>query len=168
MVWPEPRAGVLRLEVADSTLELPVRPADPADDRLPPLGDPWRPLLEADRRTDPAFDRIVGTAPDGTINVTNQIDSGAVRVRSTGVTVRTAAHDVATIREADPLTARMESERRVELLFPGGESIAVTGNLVLTSDAATYRLEGTLTAIQSGSVVAQREFDQAIARSREE
>jgi hypothetical protein len=62
----------------------------------------------------------------------------------------------------------MESERRVELDFAGGESIAVTGNLVLTSDAATFRLAGTLIATQSGSLVARRAFDQAIARSGEE
>jgi predicted acyl esterase len=162
MVWPEPGREPLSLELGHSTLELPVRPTDPADDQLASLGDPWRPPIEADRDSEPAYRRVVQAS-----GVVNEIDSGEVRVRSTGTTFRTGARDVATIHDDDPLTARMESERRVELGFATGESVNVNGTLALTADASSYRLHGTLAATH-GSPVAMREFEHVIPRVMEE
>jgi hypothetical protein len=163
MVWPEPGREPLSLELGRSTLELPVRPTDPADDQLASLGDPWRPPVEADRGSEPAYRRVVQAS-----EVENEIDSGEVRVRSTGTIFRTGARDVATIHDDDPLSARMESERWVELGFAAGESVSVNGTLALTANASSYRLHGTLAATQDGSPVATREFEHVIPRVMEE
>jgi putative CocE/NonD family hydrolase len=164
MVWPEGEGDVLRFEVADSTLELPLRPTDPADGQLASLGSPWRPPAEADRRSDPTYARTIDSTPEGATTVTNQVDSGTVRVRSTGVTFRTASRDVATIQERNPLSARMEAERSVVLEFPSGESVSVTGNLVLTAGPNTYHLAGRLQASEGNRTVADRPISYRLQR----
>jgi predicted acyl esterase len=166
MVWPEPEPGILRFEVSGSSLELPVRPPDPPDLLPSSLGDPWRPPVEADRRSEPAFGRSVETTPDQITTVVNDVDSGVLRVHSSGVAFRSAAHDVATIKDGDPLSARMEAKRRVDLEFASGGSVSVTGNLVLTANVDAYRLVGTLVATEAGSPIAERNFEHAIPRAR--
>lgn len=164
MVWPEATPAGFPFLVGVSTLELPVRPLRLEDGALPDLGEPWRPVRAADVLEPATADRTVAERPDGTLEVCNRIDSGRTRVRSTGIVVHAGADDTATIRESDPLSARMESVRMVTLEHPGGPAVSVTGTLALTATAVTWSLTGRLVATQDGVVIADRTIDRTIPR----
>lgn len=164
MVWPEATPGGFRFLAGASTLDLPVRPPRVEDAALPDLGEPWWPARAADVLQPATAQRTVAERPDGLAEVRNRIDGGRTRVASTGIVVHAGADDTATIREGDPLSARMESMRTVTLEHPGGPVVSVRGTLALTATAVTWSLTGRLTATQDGAVVADRSIDRTIPR----
>jgi hypothetical protein len=164
MVWPEARPSTLRIDAAASWLSLPVRPPDPADASMASLGDPWRPPREADIVAPPSFRRETAARADGAVVVRNDVDSGVIRVRSTGVALRAEAHDEASILEDRPLSARMAAQRSVELRYAAAH-VRVTGRLALTADGETWHLVGSLAAEEDGVVFWERPIEADVARS---
>jgi putative CocE/NonD family hydrolase len=163
MVWPEADGSGWSFETGGSSLTLPVRPDDPTAE-APDPGVPWRPPVEAEILATGSTSRETSTEPDGSVVVVNAIDSGRTRVTSTGNTVRVIARDTSSIREGDPLSARMEAHRSVELERPDGSAVSVSGDLALTADASTWHLSGRLVARESGEVTADRPISVAIRR----
>lgn len=167
MIWPEAIPGTVRFHAGASSLELPVRPPDPADATSPSLGEPWRPSPAADVLEPPRFARGASLETDRGAErsvVRNTIDGGRTRLRSTGIVVHAGADDLATITADDPTSARMESRREVVLEHPGGPVLRVEGSLVLTADTDAWRLSGGLVAFQDGVSVADHAIAEVIPR----
>lgn len=162
MVWPEAVPKPLRFQADASTLELPVRPSG-APARPIDLGEPWRPERAGDL-LDHGTQEREASAQGERMLVRNRVDSGRTRVASSGIAVRATAEDVASIEEGDPLSARMEAERKVVLEHPGGPTVTVRGRLELTATAKQWRLTGRLIATEGRAVVADRTIDATVPR----
>ena len=90
--------------------------------------------------------------------------SGRTRVHSTGATIRVVARDTASIRDDDPLSARMAAHRAVELERRDRSRVSVAGDLALTADRGTWHLSGRLVACEGDAVIADRPIAVAIQR----
>ncbi|MCC6306630.1 MAG: CocE/NonD family hydrolase [Rhodobacteraceae bacterium] len=162
IVWPSPGATTLTLELAGSSLDLPVRTPRPADDDLRPFA----PAVNG-----PALVKTEIRKPSSAFTVTRDIRTGEVvmlRVQDDGkhriddidwqygvTQTRTYA-----IHPADPLSARVESVFRKEF-GRDGLDLAVAGHLRASVSATHFRFEAHLEAWENGERIFEhdRRFD---------
>ncbi|MBI2467721.1 MAG: CocE/NonD family hydrolase [Candidatus Rokubacteria bacterium] len=164
-VWPAPEPVTLTVFAGASTLELPVRPPDPADSGLPPLPPPEQPpplrttVLEPARATRTNSHDIVGDV------VTQEVvqDSGLYRLDDIDLTLRTVVTECYVIRSDDPLSARGEVASTVQMRR-GDWRVEMRARTVLTSTGEAFRIQATLEAFEGEARAFAREFDRTIRR----
>jgi len=148
-----------------SSLSLPVRAPRPQDEALRGFDEPesapalpitWlrerRPLQEV---TTEVAERRVRILLRRDFAGSQRLPSGAEYHDHDPVTF--------TIHEDDPLTARVECERRIEVR-EGDWRVRIEVRSVMTADRDDYRVTSTIDAYEGDSRVRSRTFDSVIAR----
>lgn len=172
MVWPAPEPVTLTLFTGDSAVGLPVRPPDPADDRLAAF-----PPAEA---ASTQSEHVSLKPPRLVRTVERDLLTGEVcyRLLSEGGDLETAAvvridaisldlgHTVErrfTIDEADPLAARTEISERV-LLRRGSWRIEVSTRTHLSASPSEFLIDGDIQAREADDVVFERTWSERVPR----
>ena len=165
--WPSPEPVELTVFAGEgSVLELPVRPPSPADADLAP----FEPAEQG-----PGLERVIleSVAPyrrirrdpaAGTIELEHNEDGyQRYRLVEDGIEVGWHSVDRLTIREDDPLSAKVECERRV-VLGRGEWQVRVETFSTMTSDADAFHIDDTLEAHEGPDRVFVRTWSRSIPR----
>lgn len=147
--WPSPVPVRLTVLPAESALHLPVRPPDPADDRLPPFGPPEgaAPLpVEWVRLPADAITHTVDAATQ-THTYTFQGDAGWVRFLADGLENEDVALDTYRIVAGQPLSAEVRCERRFRFVR-GAWQVRVRTLSVMTATATHFLVTNELEAFE--------------------
>jgi len=171
MAWPAPSPVTLSLFTGESTLELPVRPPDPADDGLRPFPPPEQaPTLSHTTLRPARFRRTIehDLATEETEHVIwsdgGEFDGAALaRVEPIDLEVGTQVERRYRIAEHDPLTARAEV-RHTTLLHRGEWKVRVETATELTADRDAFWLRAELRAFEGESCVFSRAWDRRVPR----
>jgi hypothetical protein len=165
-LWPSPEPVELTLLAgAGSWVELPVRPLGADDGPAPRFGPPEAaaPLpLDVDEGTE-AYQRIGRDVVSGTFTLElNQGGDRRVRLPD-GLEMTDESRELFTIREGDPLSAAVESSRRLGLTRRDW-NIAVRTKSRITGDLTDFRLVDTVEAFEGGERVFERTWDRSVPR----
>jgi uncharacterized protein len=165
IAWPSPEPVTLTVHAGASTLTLPVRPPDPADDALPPLPPvETAPPLPVTALEQAHTERVVHhDAATGEVTLDWVQDSARHRYDDIDLTVHTVAADRFTIRPDDPLSARAEIAWTVRL-SRGDWGVETRTRTVLTATRDTFELEATLDALEGDVPVHQQRWTRSIPR----
>ena len=169
VAWPTPDAVGVTVHLGASRLELPVRPPDPADDRLLRFGAPEGAPPPAYEELRPArVERSVVREGDETVH-TIVSEGGAFHAGGPG---RLAEIDLDLcewsrrcyrIRDDDPLSARAEVEHRVALRRAEW-TIRVESRASLRATREAFELSAELDAFDGETRVRSRRWDRRIPR----
>jgi hypothetical protein len=165
IAWPAPEPVTLTVFAGASTLDLPVRRPDPADERLFPLPPAEGPpplavtVLEPGRNTR-TIQHDLGTSE---VTLEGIQDSGRYRLDAIDLTLRAATTERYTIRPGDPLSARAEVTTAVELRR-GDWRVETGTRTVMTATREAFRIRATLDAFEGGARVFCRTWDSSIPR----
>jgi uncharacterized protein len=166
IAWPSPELATLTVELGQSAIELPVRPADPADARLRPF-DPAEAAL-----ADPTTDLPVPDAVRRSVH--RDLLSGAMTVDfprwiyttempAIGQTHRGTGHARYIITEGDPLSARCETSYRVQIERADG-IFTHESDGTLTCDATHFIVQMRLRITENGAQVFARDWEERVPR----
>jgi putative CocE/NonD family hydrolase len=163
--WPPPEPVTLTLYGGASTLTLPVRPPDPADEALPPLPPlETPPPLATTVYEPPRAERAVRhDVAGGDVTLEWLQDSGRYRFDDIDLTVHTVTTDRYTIRPDDPLSARGEVAWTVRLAR-GDWRVETRTRTVLTATKETFELVATLEAFDGDARVHDQRWERSIPR----
>jgi hypothetical protein len=165
IVWPAPEPVTLTVFTGASTLELPVRPPDPADAELPPLPPPEAPpplrttVLEPARATRTIHHDVA----DGIVTQETCQDSGLYRLDDIDLAVQTVVTERYEIRPDDPLSARAEVASTVRMRR-GDWRIETRTRAALSATREEFRVEATLDAFEGEARVFCRSWNTAVPR----
>ncbi|MBM3572187.1 MAG: CocE/NonD family hydrolase, partial [Alphaproteobacteria bacterium] len=165
IAWPAPEPVTLTVHTGASCLDLPVRPADPADARVPPLPPVVLPpalkmttLKEGgDHRS---ITRDIGR---GESVVAAHEDAGTRRIDEIGLINRGRFDHSYRIKPDDPNSARAQVACTVGIAR-GGWQIETRIETVLTSTATEFRVRARLDAFEGETRVFARDWDSTIPR----
>ena len=165
IAWPTPEPVTVTLYAGASTLTLPVRPPDPADETLPPLPPvETAPPLPVTALDPARTERVVRQdAVTGTVTLDWVQDSGRHRYDDIDLTMHTVAADRFTIRPDDPLSARAEVAWTVRLAR-GDWEVETRTRTELTATRDTFELVATLEAFEGDTPVHVERWQQSIPR----
>ncbi len=165
IVWPAPEPVTLTVFTGPSTLELPVRPPDPADAALPPLPPAEAPpplratVLEPGRTERRIHHDVVG----GTVRQDVVQDGGLVRLDDIDLTVQTVVTERYEIRPDDPLSARAEVASTVRMRR-GDWRVETRTRTLLTATRDAFHVQATLDADESDAPVFSRSWNTVVPR----
>jgi hypothetical protein len=165
IVWPAPEPATLTVFTGASSLELPVRPPDPADADLPPLPPPEAPPPLAITMLEPARGgRTVHHDVAGDV-VTQEIlqDCGLYRLDDIDLTVQTVVTERYDIRPDDPLSARAEVSSTVRMRR-GDWSVEARTRTILTATREEFRVQAVLDAFGGEGRVFSRSWNTTVPR----
>jgi hypothetical protein len=171
IAWPSREPVVLTLVTGASTLALPVRPPSAADARLAPFLPPehgpscWYADLDPDlfRRTieyDLTTDETHYVVQSGG---TKGGEPALYRIEPIGLDAGHLWVRRLSIGETDPLSARAEMKNCIILRRPDW-SIRVETETQLASTVDSFHVTGKLTALEGGTTIVTREWDESIPR----
>jgi putative CocE/NonD family hydrolase len=164
--WPSPRPVTLTLFTGQgSQLRLPVRPVQPADadlaDFAPPEG---APMLEHEiRRTASRQRTVTQDAINGTLQLVDHSDDGHYRLLAGGLEFETTTKDTYSITAGEPLSARVQCDRTVNLGRAGWQ-IRVETSSVMSADVDHFHLTNVLEAYEGQVRVFTKTWHCAIPR----
>ncbi|HEX6131147.1 MAG TPA: CocE/NonD family hydrolase [Actinomycetota bacterium] len=165
-LWPSPEPVTLTVHTGPRTwLDLPVRTLDAGDGEPPAFGPPaTAPGLHlVEEAETPAFHRIERDVVSGTFTMSlNQDGDHRLRLED-GLELADEHRDRFTIREGDPLSAAVESRRRLAL-SRGGWAVEVRTRSTMTADRDAFRLADTVEAFEGDERVFERTWDRSIPR----
>ena len=166
-VWPAPQPVTLSLICGPaSRLELPTRSRQPEDDRLPALGPPEQltalPVETLERR--PTSRRITQDLATGHATVVFDWDVGGRTRLPDGLEID--GHNVTTysIREGDPLTARVVTEQSQALRRGDDYDVEVQARGEMTSTIDGFLVTLQLDACQHGRRMVSRQWQLSFPR----
>jgi uncharacterized protein len=166
MVWPSPRPVTLRITAGASTLILPVRPPESADQTpsISVLRD--RVQREIDAHPESlANAQVTQTGPDaaGRVTIHERLRSPPLLLEDIGTTVSGGSDWIMSIREGDPNSSvwSMEwfSTRQRDTW-----NVTTRSTLELTSTPDTFRIKESIHALENDKTVFERRWDHSIAR----
>ena len=168
IVWPSPEPGTLRIHAAECVLVLPVRPEFDADATLAPFAPPEAAGSDAAAAEPGVFvhtttrNDVTGVQVE-TIRIDADADGAPIVTIVPGADLETG-HGIVerfTIRDQDPLSARVEIEHRTVRRRPGWETrVDMRTSQWMTRDA--FRLEAELEAYENGVRIVTRRWDETI------
>jgi hypothetical protein len=164
--WPSPIPVRLTLLTGkDSCLILPVRPAGEMDKTLTPFGSPeGSPPLEFESlRTEKAGRTFTYDAVTGSLQMLDRIDEGRNRIISNNIIYDSVITNTFTITEGEPLSARVQCNRQIEL-SRGNWQTRVETLSVMTSDADFFHLTNILDAYEGQVRVFTKSWTKTIPR----
>ncbi|HVF06979.1 MAG TPA: CocE/NonD family hydrolase C-terminal non-catalytic domain-containing protein, partial [Actinomycetota bacterium] len=164
-LWPSPDEAEITIVVGDvSWIDLPVRSA--ADVRPPPGFGPPRsePTLPIDEleATEP-FRTLDHDARTGTHTLSLDPEGDRRYRLPDGLEITERTRDRFTIREGDPLSARVECDRLLGL-ERGAWRIEVRTNSVMTGDREAFHLVDSVQAFEGTELVFERIWERSIPR----
>ena len=166
IAWPSPELTTLTVHTAQSWLELPVRPPDPADAALRPFDPPQsaaRPP-ETEVTTPSAYPRAVRhDLLSGEMTVDFPRWTYETHMPDIATTARSAGHARYIITDGNPLSARTEVGYSVDIERSGTKATHISQG-VLTCDATHFRLQTELTVLENDIQIFHRTWDERIAR----
>jgi predicted acyl esterase len=164
-VWPSPEPVTLTVFTGASTLELPVRPPDPADASLPPVPAPEAPPPPATTVVEPAHrSRTVHhDLGDDVVTLESVQDAGRVRLDGIDLTLRTVVRERYDMAPGDPLSARAEVSGVVGMQR-GDWSVEARTRTVMTATREEFRIEARLDAFEGETRVFDRRWKTAVPR----
>jgi len=143
MVWPAPDAATLTLY--GGVLELPVRPAQPQDHALAPLPPPE-------------------TAPPARRSEVMRDGRRLTRIDAIGLELGADVRLVCRLDDpADPLSARIETERSV-IVARGDWRVRVVTRTTMRAERDAFLLKATMRAYEAEQAVCARDWDCVIPR----
>jgi len=162
-LWPSPEPVTLTLVAGASSLVLPVRPPRAEDERVrfeepetaPPLG-----LRETE--TGSASRRVVRDFVSGEVVLT-YAHSGGRRTLPSGVEIADEGVETFTIRDGDPLSARVRVEASVELNRDGLRTRIDTES-ELWCDAEQFHTRSLVRASENGEQIHKAEREKRVPR----
>jgi hypothetical protein len=158
LLWPSPEPVTLTLDLAASSLTLPVRP--PGDE--PPFPIPVVESTPVSGRGDPIIARDI--SPAGRVSFTELWPASLVTIEDTGTTVERSGPNVeASMDAADPASCRWRAWQSVRYRR-GDWDCALAGEVEIHADAAQFHIRERLTATRDGAAVFEREHEAAIPR----
>ncbi|HTW26021.1 MAG TPA: CocE/NonD family hydrolase C-terminal non-catalytic domain-containing protein, partial [Acetobacteraceae bacterium] len=169
LVWPAPTPVTLTVRLEDCQLDLPHRPADPGDAALgfpPPVRAPAAPTAvlnpgHVHRRS--TQDHVTGEVTYVTEAEGGLFGEGAHRFDEIGTEVAHSLRRELRIRPDDPLSARFVLTQRYDMGRDGWR-IGIETETMMTADATSFHLTGTLRVAENGAPVAERRWADRIAR----
>lgn len=166
IAWPSPELATLTVALGDSVLELPVRPPRPQDADLPAFGPPEEAPAppSVDHPTPQTHPRrIMRDLMSGRIRVDFPRGASTTEMPDIGQTHVTSGSAIYEITDGDPLSARCETDYRVEIRRADGTYVHHSTG-ALTCDATHFRIEATLRVEENGTEIFARDWDERIAR----
>ncbi|MER5636274.1 CocE/NonD family hydrolase [Kitasatospora sp. NPDC002227] len=170
-VWPRPGTTGFELDPGHSALTLPVRHLA-ADAGNPPVSfEPpeQAPALDV-RQTEPLTARperlVHHDLAAGSWRLEVAPDHGGSRILPDGLVLDEQTLESYEITADDPLTARTRSDRTIRLQRPdlGWDTTVITRSEI-TASATHFTTRDHLTALEAGSVVFEREWEQRVPRT---
>jgi putative CocE/NonD family hydrolase len=164
MVWPSPAPATVTVHTGTSTLGLPVRPAKPADGKVPfppaeasaPLARTWIAKPKSTRGMHHDF-------ATGMTVYTHDEDRGVYRLDGIDSTLGYKALERYSIADGDPTTERTEMRRTVT--FERGAWRTRVETLVdVTCDARSFHLVARLEAFDNDQRIFERDWRETIPR----
>jgi hypothetical protein len=163
LVWPSPEP--VRLTIHGGILDLPVAPPG-LEDR----GTPWGPPTGA--RPDPvevlrppASTRTVRTDPATGETVFEIVDDFGAHRGAHGLATSEVARETYRIGEADPLSARVDTEWVEEMWRDSGWSVRTVTTTSMTADRQLFRITARLEAYEGETLMHARDWDETVERS---
>lgn len=164
--WPSPEAVNLSVHTEGSDLELPVRPASPADAELTPFGPHFIP--ETSGRT-----TLIEGSPESKVfewdvaaeklTIRSGGDSGRWRLNATGTELSGSWNEVTEILDNDPTSAKIEIQMMDSYSRDDWDvSVKATLRLRLTKD--DFHVEGDIQALDHDEEVFVRNWARTIPR----
>lgn len=163
IVWPSPEPVTLTLFAGASRLALPVRPPDPADDRLSAFGPPEQgPPVKVTKLEEKSVTREIRRDPvSGRTTVTLRAEGGVLgphkryRIDATGTEMAHVLTKRLDIADDDPLSARVELVQTMRMGRPGWR-VAIEVATILTCDRDNFHVEARAEASLGGKPVSSR------------
>jgi hypothetical protein len=142
MVWPSPKAATLK--IFGGALDLPLRPLQPTDAKLP------------------SFAASESSAPEKP-TIFNRGDLRIERIDRLGLEIGTQIKSHYHIEDDDPLTAVAEV-RKIQTMSRDGWQIRTEQQLHLSSAADAFLLKANLRAFEGENEVCHREWNRLFPR----
>jgi hypothetical protein len=165
-LWPSPEPVELSLETgAGSWLDLPVRSAAAGDGPPPGFGEPEDGVaLATESESGDPRTEITHDAAAGTYVVTYHYADLTERLLDQGLEIVCSdSFDRHSIREDDPLSARVDSQRKVAL-SRGDWKVAIETRHSMTCSATHFRVVETLEAFEADRKVFDKSWDRTFPR----
>jgi uncharacterized protein len=168
MVWPAPYAARISVRTAGSCLELPVREEDrgPSVSFERPVHGPRAPLSRIDpgavRRLS-VRDAVSGETTYITEGIGGLFGEGILRFEEVDVQIAHSLKRELIIKDDDPLSARYVLTQTYEMGREGWWTVVQT-RTEMGSDQGHFHITGSLIARHNGELVAQRQWDERVAR----
>jgi uncharacterized protein len=166
MVWPAPYPATLTIRTGKSVLELPVRHSEGPSVEFPsPVSGPATPMTRVDSGLIRRFstqDHVTGD----TVYVTESVGvlgEGVTRFDEIDTQVAHNLRRELTIRDDDPLSARYTLTQSFEMGREGWRTLIKT-HTRMHSDRDNFFLSGSVTAFEGDTQVAERRWNEVIAR----
>jgi hypothetical protein len=165
--WPSPVAVKLTVYTGeDSQLILPVRPPNPLDESLAPSpfdAPQGAPMLEFESlRPEDATRTFTYEVTRGQLQMVDRIDDGRNRL-SNGIVYDSVITNIFSIVEGQPLSARVECKRQVEV-SRGDWITRVETSSVMTSEETDFHLTNVLDAYEGQVRVFTKSWTRKIPR----
>ncbi len=164
--WPSAQAVTLTLHTGShSRLELPLRLPSQLDQTLAEFSPPEgaAPLEYEELRPEMSSRTITFEEPDGRMQMVNLFDDGCKHILYNGIVNESVTTNTYSIVEGQPLSARVQCDRRIEL-SRGDWQIRVETTSVMTSDAGHFYLTNNLDAYESQVRVFTKNWTRKIPR----
>jgi len=163
-VWPSPEPVVLSVLAGSSRLVLPERAPTVRDLTLAPFGlpDGSEPLEVETLSADHVSRTITRDVASGEVVLRYAYGSGLQRLPG-GAEMEDDYREVFTIREGEPLSARVETDHTVTLAWEGVRTRA-NARSAMWCDADSFHVENTVEASEGGDVVFERTRSLSVPR----
>jgi hypothetical protein len=161
MIWPSPEAAMLTIEAG--RLDLPVRPRAEAAEWAFEAPEAAPPRATEPLRPETHVRRFEHDARSGERTLLIEDDFGRVRDLETGRVTGSRCRERWTIHPDDPLSARGECWWEQEM-GEGADAVRVVAETTMTSDAASFRLTGQVTARDAAGEVFRRGYEAVLPR----
>lgn len=167
-IWPAPFPATLVIRTGQSALDLPVRQSNegPKVDFQPPVHGPMTPITKIDPglvRRYTTQDHVTGETTYVTEGIGGVFGEGILRFDDVDVQIAHSLKRELTIRDEDPLSARYVLTQSYEMGRDGWRTLVNT-RAEMYSDRDSFHISGMLTAQENGTTVAERRWNQTIAR----
>jgi putative CocE/NonD family hydrolase len=165
-VWPSPEPVTLTVHLRSSTLELPVRPPRPQDEKLAPFGPGFIPETHGATDLVPGGDLEMTHEWDvatRTLTVRSEFPYRRSRLNETGTELYSSWRESFSIREDDPTSASIEFHRMYGMYRPDWDH-RIEAVLKLTMTRDTFFLDGDLRTFESGKPFWSRRWQRPIPR----
>jgi len=172
IVWPAPAEATLEIDTEGARFELPVRVPRPEDARLRPFDPPEQaPYPESTTITEGKSTHDVHHDPETGESVhaiasdfTENGEPGLTRIEATGMEYGDAIRVSLSIRDGDPLSARVEMRHHARFRRPGGFSIGTRVASRMTADETSFHLETDVEGFEGDERVFEKRFRSEVPR----
>ncbi|MGF7158836.1 hypothetical protein FHS85_000446 [Rhodoligotrophos appendicifer] len=165
VLFPQPFAAAVDLQLDGCKLTLPQRPSRPEDLELRDLGTSRHAAHAVTTVLRPAYTRrtITEDAGSGTVTIVVDSDHGATRLDDYAITQESRLVESFTICRDDPLSAEVVGDYAIAYRS-GDANIEIRTRTRLTASAEVFHIDCRLTAYDDGSLVLDRTDRRSIPR----